>query len=323
MRARLDICTGALIGMLFGWLAAPAAAAGPGWHLIPGGFEPGRSPDGNSIFLDAPQGLILVDTGRHPEHQAKLLAYARARGRPIVAIVNTHWHLDHSGGNAEIRAAFPRAGLYASEAVEGALKGFLPRSRAEAEAYLASGKAPAAQAAEIRGDFAAMDDPASLRPTHPVSRSERIRIGGRLLQVNLAPFAATEGDVWLYDPKAKLVVAGDLVVAAVPFMDTACAEGWRKALDAIAARPFETLIPGHGAPMTRAQFMTWRSAYSNLLDCAASDRSRDACIAGWKTDAAIFVPDGESRIDAMVGYYIDSRLRAAPEERLRYCKRQL
>src|SRR4051812_38629057 len=107
----------------------PVSAAGPDWHLIPGGFEPGHSPDGNSIFLDAPDGLILVDTGRHPEHQAKLLAYAQARGRPIAAIVNSHWHLDHSGGNAEIRARFPGAAFYASDAIEGALKGFLPRSR--------------------------------------------------------------------------------------------------------------------------------------------------------------------------------------------------
>src|SRR5688572_10730998 len=80
-----------------------------GYHLIPGSFEPNRGPDGNSIFLDAPAGLILVDTGRHPAHRDRLLAYARERGRPIVAILNTHWHLDHSTGNGDIRAAYPEA----------------------------------------------------------------------------------------------------------------------------------------------------------------------------------------------------------------------
>ena len=84
--------------------AAPAADSERGWHLVPGTFAPGRGPDGNSVFLDAPDGLILVETGRHPAHREKLLAYARQRGRPIAAVVNTHWHLDHSGGNAEIRA---------------------------------------------------------------------------------------------------------------------------------------------------------------------------------------------------------------------------
>ena len=304
-----------------GLLLLGAAPAASDWHLVPGGFAPGRSPDGNSIFLDAPAGLILVDTGRHADHQAKLLAHAASRGRPVIAIVNTHWHLDHSGGNAEIRAAFPRAPLYASGAVEGALAGFFPQSRTQAERLLASGKASAEQAAEIRGDFAAMDDPAALRATRLVTRSARMRIGGRRLEVNLAPFAATEGDVWIYDPAARLVIAGDLVVASVPFMDTACPEGWRKALDAIAARPFATLLPGHGDPMTKSDFLAWRGAFGNLLDCAASDRGRDACIAGWKRDAGRFIAaDEQGRVAAMVGYYLDSRLRASPEERLRYCK---
>src|ERR1044072_5917006 len=99
---------------------APGPAA-PAWHLIPRKIAPGgrKDPAGNSIFLDAPPGLILVDTGRHPEHSAALLAYARERGRPIAAIFNTHWHLDHSTGNGEIRAAFPNAPLYASNAIEG------------------------------------------------------------------------------------------------------------------------------------------------------------------------------------------------------------
>jgi glyoxylase-like metal-dependent hydrolase (beta-lactamase superfamily II) len=298
---------------------ATAPGASTGWHLVPGSFEPGKGPDGNSVFLDAPKGLILVDTGRHPAHQEKLLNYVRERDRPIAAFVNTHWHLDHSGGNAELRAVYPSAPLYASEAVENALKGFFPRSRAQAEQYLASGRASPAQAAEIRRDFAAMDDPDSLRPTRPIVRSKRIRIAGRPLQVNLAPFAATEGDVWIYDRRAKLVVAGDLAVTLVPFLDTACAEGWRKALDAIAATDFTTLIPGHGEPMDKPRFLVWRTAFDNLLDCAASDRTREACVAGWKRDAAIFIPAGETRVESMVGYYIDSRLRAAPDERERYC----
>jgi glyoxylase-like metal-dependent hydrolase (beta-lactamase superfamily II) len=166
-----------------------------------------------------------------------------------------------------------------------------------------------------------MDDPDSLKPTIPVTESGTMTIAGRSLTVNVARYAATEGDVWIYEPSEKLVIAGDLVVAMVPFMDTACAEGWRDALDEIAGTPFETLIPGHGEPMSNAQFMTWRGAFNNLLDCAASDSSRDTCIAGWSRDAAEFIPAGETRVDEMVGYYIDTRLRAEPEERLRYCER--
>ena len=40
-----------------------------GVHLLPGGFPPGRGPDGNTVVFDAPDGLIVVDTGRHAWHR--------------------------------------------------------------------------------------------------------------------------------------------------------------------------------------------------------------------------------------------------------------
>jgi len=310
-----------LLGFAACGAARAPASASASYHLIPGQFGPESSPDGNSILLDAPEGLILVDTGRHPEHTQRLIAYARERGQPIAAIVNTHWHLDHSSGNGLVRAAYPQAPVYASNAVDGALATFLRRSREDAERRLASGSLSEAQQGEVRRFLGVMDHPEWLRPTRPVVRSGAQRIAGRRLQVNLAPFAASEGDVWLYDPASRLVVAGDLVVTEVPFMDTACAEGWRRALDGIAAMPFITLIPGHGEPMTHAQFLIWRTAFGNLVDCGSSDRPRADCIAGWRRDAAIFMRPGRERmIDEMVGYYIDSRLRAAPEERQHYCR---
>lgn len=298
-----------------------ALAAAASWQVIPGDWQRGRGPDGNSVLLDAPAGLILVDTGRHPAHQQAILTAARARGKPIAAIVNTHWHLDHTGGNQEIRAAFPKAEIIASEAVDGALGGFLKRSRAGAEAFLASGKASPEQTADAKLDFAAMDDAADLRPTRPVRATGSMTIAGRRFDVRLERDAATAGDVWLYDPKEKLAIVGDLVVGLAPFMDTACPQGWRAALGRIAATPFSTLVPGHGAPMDRAAFTRWRAAFDNLLDCAAGPSSRQACVDGWMRDAAPFIPAADrERVPGMIGYYIDTRLRAAPDERNRYCE---
>jgi hypothetical protein len=73
--------------------------------------------------------------------------------------------------------------------------------------------------------------------------------------------------------------------------------------------------------MDRRSFLAWRAAFGKLLDCAASDRPRQACIDAWARDAAAFIPaaDGK-RVTGMVGYYLDTRLRAAPEERDRYCR---
>ena len=215
---------------------------------------------------------------------------------------------------------FPQAPLYATSAVDGALAGFLQQGREQMQARLAAGQVPAEREAEVRRFLAIMDHPESLRPTRPVTQSADMVIGGRPLRVNVAPHAATEADLWIHDPAAGLVIAGDLVVAEVPFMDTACPEGWRRALDTLAATPFTILIPGHGAPMDRAAFLAWRTAFDNLLDCAASARDRADCIAGWRRDAARFIGAGrEAMIDEMIGYYIDTSLRSAPEEKASYC----
>ncbi len=151
---------------------ASAEPAAPAFHLIPGAVPLDKGPDGNSIILDAPDGLIVVDTGRHPEHSAKILAYARERGRPIAAIVNTHWHLDHTTGNWDIRQAYPQVQVLASDALEGALATYLKKSRDQTEAMLADPKTSAMQRDQIVRARSG-DRPARPDPPQPRRRAKR------------------------------------------------------------------------------------------------------------------------------------------------------
>jgi glyoxylase-like metal-dependent hydrolase (beta-lactamase superfamily II) len=319
LRAIGLVAASAALTLAAGCAATDEAGPASGYHLIPGTTVAGRQPDGNTVILDAPKGLIVVDTGRHMEHQAQILEYARQAGKPIAAIVNTHWHLDHSGGNAEIRQAHPGAQVYTSNAIYGALSGFLANSKKEALDYLANEKVDAETEAEIRGDIAAFDERVSLLPAVAVTASDEAEIAGRRIQVNLASHAATEGDVWLYDEGQQVAIVGDLVVAHMPYMDTACPEGWRKALEQVAASPFTTLIPGHGAPMNRSQFETWRTAFNNLLDCADGAKTEAECTAGWRQDAAMFLDGFEQRrTDGALAYYMRTRLRSKTG-RSQYC----
>ncbi len=66
-----------------------------------------------------------MDTGRHPEHTQRVLDFAKATGEPIRAIINSHWHLDHVGGNVLLRQAYPGVEVYATSAIDAALNGFL------------------------------------------------------------------------------------------------------------------------------------------------------------------------------------------------------
>ena len=312
---------GFITGLLLAACAGAAGPAGPAFHLVTGSVPMDKGPDGNSVFLEAPEGLILVDTGRHPEHSARLLAYAQQRGRPIAAIVNSHWHLDHTTGNWDIRQAHPDAQVYATTAIEGALVGFLGRNRAQADKILADPKTPPAQKAQILRGRSVIDNPDRLRATRPVTQSATMTIAGRQLDVRVAPFAVSEADIWLYDPETKLAIVGDLVVDIVPFMDTACPDGWARALDEVEQTEFETLIPGHGPVMNRADFLQWKGAFDNLLACGRSDADKAACVAGWERDAAQFIPDSHRQyVKEAADYYITTRLRSSPEEQQRFCK---
>jgi glyoxylase-like metal-dependent hydrolase (beta-lactamase superfamily II) len=311
----------AVAGLLTGAAAPKIKLVEPDYHLIAGSVPFDKGPDGNSIFLDAPKGLILVDTGRHPEHAEKLLAYAKERGRPIAAIVNTHWHLDHTTGNLDVRQVYPGAHVYATTAIEGALKGFLARGNELANKRLTDPETPADQKAQILRGKSRIENPDSLRPTIAVSKSAPMKIAGRKLDVHVAPFAATEADLWLYDPKERLAIVGDLVVDIVPFMDTACPEGWKKALEEVAATPFATLIPGHGAPMDRAQFLKWKGAFDAFVDCGRSTRHKEECIANWQRDAAPFIGEAHRQyVGQAAAYYIENPLRSSPDEQQKYCK---
>jgi glyoxylase-like metal-dependent hydrolase (beta-lactamase superfamily II) len=303
--------------------ASPSASTkNGGFHLIPGRVPlDWQGPDGNTVVFDAPKGLVVIDTGRSPMHAQAILDYAEARKRPIAAILNTHWHLDHTTGNADLRAVFPEAEVYATAAIEGALVGFLGRNREQADKALADPKVPEGQKAQILRGRDRTDHPDKLRPTRPVLRSARMTIAGRTFDIRVAPFAASEADLWLYDPKTKVAVVGDLVVDIVPFMDTACPDGWARALEEVEKVPFQTLIPGHGAPMTRTDFLQWKTAYNNLLTCGRSSSDKAVCAANWQRDAARFIDEAHRDYAGQAAdYYITTRLRSSPEEQQKYCR---
>lgn len=303
--------------------SAPASTSAPieTFHLIPGQVPPDKGPDGNTIILDAANGLIVIDTGRHPQHAQAIIDYAKQRGRPIAAILNTHWHMDHVQGNYDILQVYPQAEVYATSAVDGALATFLAKGAEGAKARLADPKTPKERIPEVQRYLDRMANPDSVRPTRPVTRSGKMDIAGRTLDLHVQPFAATEADLWVYDPETRVAIVGDLIVDIVPFMDTACPDGWAKALTEIERIPFETVIPGHGAPMNRTDFLQWKLAYDNLLNCGRSSVDKATCVAGWQKDAAKFIDEAHQKYAPEAAeYYIDTRLRSSPEEQQKYCR---
>jgi glyoxylase-like metal-dependent hydrolase (beta-lactamase superfamily II) len=152
----------------------------PGVHLIRGTFVPGSQPDGNSIVLDAPDGLIVIDTGRHAAHTQAILDYAKTTAQPIASVINTHWHLDHIGGNVMIRRDYPNARIYASGALAEARTGFLANYRKQLQEMIAS-TTDAAQKKAFETEVALIDAGAKLAPDVTIANAGRQVISGRAL----------------------------------------------------------------------------------------------------------------------------------------------
>lgn len=294
-------------------LATTVAAAddlAPGVRLLPGRFVAGEQPDGNTVVFDGAGGLIVFDTGRHAAHTDAIIDYAHARDLPVVTIFNSHWHLDHVGGNARLRKAYPGARVHASGAIEQAMQGFLAKYRAQIEQILAKPDGDAAQKAGLRDELALIDAGPALYPDERVERSSVQTIAGRRVQIGLETRAVTAGDVWLFDPATRTLAAGDLVTLPAPLFDTACPARWQAALGHLAKVDFERLVPGHGAPLTRAQFAAWRTAFDHLLACGASKAAKDVCVDGWMRDAQSLVPAGDGKLArGLLAYYVDNSLR--------------
>jgi glyoxylase-like metal-dependent hydrolase (beta-lactamase superfamily II) len=296
-------------------LAATAARAapeieeiGPGVSFVRGQFTRGVQPDGNSLVLHGPQGTVVIDTGRHREHTNRVMRVATRNGILPVAVINTHWHLDHIAGNLKFRDRYPKATIYASDAINGARKGFLAGYREQLANAIAA--TTPEKSAAFRAEMEVIDAGDKLVPDEVISQTGERTLGGRRLLIGLEKNAATEGDVWVLDRASGVLATGDLVTLPVPFLDTASPEGWAAALDRLVKVDARIVVPGHGEPMRPADLHTYNKAFHELLACAKSRRPSADCSEGWFAT----IGDLARGTDAALGrsalrYYLDDVLR--------------
>jgi glyoxylase-like metal-dependent hydrolase (beta-lactamase superfamily II) len=238
---------------------------------------------------------------------------ARSLGVPIAVVVNTHWHLDHVSGNPMLRRTFPSLTVLGSVAIDEALKGFLARYRSQLLQLSGESVDPVDRAVYLE-EVARIDAGRALAPDVAVEESRTRSLAGRPMLVAVTRPAVTAADVWVFDPSSGVLAAGDLVTLPVPLLDTACVAGWQSAMASLVDVPFLLLVPGHGRPMTRDGFETYRRGLDHLVECAASDRPEQSCIEGWLDDLGSLVPEGERGFArALLGHYVPNVLRAPPD----------
>ncbi len=203
--------------------------------------------DVNVTAVEGERGLLLVDTHTSDASFGEVLDVVRRATRaPLVAVVNTHAHLDHVLGNAAARAAGQDVVVTAHEAAD--YTGHLPRSVA---AYAGE------RAAEAR---AAAVSP----PDRTFSSVSAVDLGDRVVELVHPGRGHTDGDLVARVEDADVLVAGDLVEESghpVWGADSWPME-WPLSLDLALelVGPATVVVPGHGTPVDRDFVFEQRSA---------------------------------------------------------------
>jgi len=84
--------------------------------------------------------------------------------------------------------------------------------------------------------------------------------------------ANTDGDAVVTVPTSRVLIAGDLVVAPIPFGFNAYPKEWLAALDALDGEVFDVLVPGHGTPQADRVYL------QRVRDLIEATRARTAAL---------------------------------------------
>jgi len=228
-------------------------------HAVPGSWKTGMIEVGPRVFAYVQatgetgisnSGLIVgrasavaVDALMVPSMtRVFLAAIKKTTKKPVAQLINTHHHLDHTGGNRFFRGATIIATEKCREALVPGfpplplLQRFMPRFAREFARL-----EPALPAVTFEERMAIRDGDQEIELWHP---------GGP---------AHTVGDAAVFLPKARVLFAGDLAFHYVtPLAFQGHVGNWIKAADRLLAYDADVIVPGHGPIGTNADLKRMR-----------------------------------------------------------------
>jgi glyoxylase-like metal-dependent hydrolase (beta-lactamase superfamily II) len=217
---------------------------------------------GNVTIAVGTNGVIMVDAQFAPMHDKLKAAIAKITKLPVAYLINTHYHGDHTGGNA----AFAKEGaiIVAQQNV---------KNRLVNPPAGPNGQTPPSA-------------PPEALPTSVFSEKTTIAVANQSAQVIHIANSHTDGDSVVYFPEANVLAIGDQGgpgrypnIAAGGGIDGMIAgtETFLKVGNAATK-----IVPGHGALATKADFQ----AYHDML-VMVRDRVAKLKAAGMSVDQAV------------------------------------
>jgi glyoxylase-like metal-dependent hydrolase (beta-lactamase superfamily II) len=204
---------------------------------------------GNITVAVGTDGIIMVDTQFAPLHDKIKAAIAKISPLPVKYVINTHYHGDHTGGNA----LFHKEG-----ATIVAQDNIRVRLAAGTTNGLTGNKTPPAEADAI--------------PTQTyLVGGTKVSVGGRTAEVNHVMTAHTDGDSWVYFPDANVLALGDTFTRNYPNLDWAnggTMDGMIAANERYlkAANDATKVVPGHGPLATKANIQEFHDMMVTARD---------------------------------------------------------
>jgi cyclase len=252
---------------------------------------------GNSIAIIGTESVLIFDTNGLPKTAETILGEVKKlTNKPVRYVVNSHWHWDHWAGNQVYQTAFPKVKIITQEKTlqqmkevepkwnDEGLKSGLPGYLKNLEEKLATMKAEKKSESEVKelqdlidAGKAFLAQKTSLHKTYPnltFSKSMNISLGMRSVQI-LHARAITAGDTYVYLPKEKILVTGDIVLSPFPYaIGGTYPADWLKALKSFVALNPATIIPGHGNPQTVDFIQQYIRLFESILQQVKEAKSK-------------------------------------------------
>ncbi|MGJ4938982.1 MBL fold metallo-hydrolase [Bradyrhizobium sp. HKCCYLS1011] len=228
---------------------------------------------GSIAVLTGPDGKVLIDAGIAVSRPQLTGALADIGPEPVTHLINTHWHFDHTGGNAWLNTV--GAQIIAQE---------------NTRKYLSE-----VQRVED-WDYNFLAQPPGGIPTEVFASEHSLKLNGASIVLKHYGRAHTDSDISVMFPEANVVHLADTFWNGIyPFIDYSTGgsiDGMIAASDANLAVTNEDtiIIAGHGKAVgTRVELLEFRNMLVAIRDNVAAlkrqGRSRDETVAAKPTAA--------------------------------------
>jgi cyclase len=244
----------------------------------------------NAAIIILDDGVLVVDTHSKPSAARALIEQIKKlTPKPVKFVVNTHFHWDHYQGNEAYPSSWP-AGveIISSEATRTSieLRGIprvkheivtMPAQIEQLKADLQKASTPEQRdsiqknISEAEGYLTELKSMQITLPTMTFDRSLILHRKSRTVEILWLGRAHTDGDVFVFLPKEKVLVTGDALHGWTPYMGDSYPYDWIKTLDVAEKLDFDYVIAGHGDVMGgKKTFELWKQYFRDLLEQTAA-----------------------------------------------------